>query len=517
MNAPTKVVLVGLGPKGLFALERLLDAARRSATALDVHVLEPHAVPGAGPVYDPGQPRYLRMNFAAENIDLWPPGSGAVPPAVQRSFSQWRTTSQAERYPPRAEVGGYLADGMALLCRHAPDGVTITIHRTRACSIERGRADWTVHGDDGGQHLCDEVLVAIGHDINAGQVFPVEDWLPRLPAGGTLAIRGFALTCIDACLAATEGRGGTFASDGDPYRLRYTPGPTSASAIFPFSRSGRPMLAKPDPQIASGNPRLPEIAADARTRIHGLRGGLAELCTVLGEAVTATLEAAGGTTGDAGHWLTEASAGRCPRVPGDAGSELEHSLSVGCGQVAPDLQWALGQTWRDVYPALVARLGADGLEVADWPSFRRLSAQMERVAFGPPAINAAKLLALVDAGVVDLTRVACGPIRDADLALDAVIPGPGVPGTGGLLRTLLDDGLARLAPGRRGIEVAPDATCISREGRRVSGLAVLGRATEDWVIGNDTLSRDLHPHAGRWAQRVVRRAAGSANWDSAAA
>jgi hypothetical protein len=36
---------------------------------------------------------------------------------------------------------------------------------------------------------------------------------------------------------------------------------------------------------------------------------------------------------------------------------------------------------------------------------------------------------------------------------------------------------------------------------------VIGRATEDSVIGNDTLSRVLHPHADRWALRVGARLA----------
>jgi hypothetical protein len=37
------------------------------------------------------------------------------------------------------------------------------------------------------------------------------------------------------------------------------------------------------------------------------------------------------------------------------------------------------------------------------------------------------------------------------------------------------------------------------------GLAAIGRPTEDSVIGNDTLSRTLHPLADRWARRVLER------------
>ena len=50
-----------------------------------------------------------------------------------------------------------------------------------------------------------------------------------------------------------------------------------------------------------------------------------------------------------------------------------------------------------------------------------------------------------------------------------------------------------------------DGTCRARDGSLSPGLSAIGRPTEDSVIGNDTLSRTLHPHADRWAGSVVRR------------
>ncbi|MDQ3758766.1 MAG: FAD/NAD(P)-binding protein, partial [Actinomycetota bacterium] len=100
---PLRVAIVGLGPKGLFAFERLVHYMRGlGEDALEVTIYEPHPVPGAGPVYDPGQPDYLRMNFAAEVVDMWPRDSGAGP-----SFSKWRTGVPGlgeDAYPPRADV-----------------------------------------------------------------------------------------------------------------------------------------------------------------------------------------------------------------------------------------------------------------------------------------------------------------------------------------------------------------------------------------------------------------------------
>jgi uncharacterized NAD(P)/FAD-binding protein YdhS len=200
---------------------------------------------------------------------------------------------------------------------------------------------------------------------------------------------------------------------------------------------------------------------------------------------------------------------------------IELGLAVGMGLRAPDMGWAVGHSWRLLYPALVERLGGEGLREGDWPSFHRLARCMERLAFGPAPGNAAKLLALIAAGRVELVHLADGRLRSADghtwlqsgngssevdAVVDAVLPGPGAKGArGGLLGQLVEDGYARIALARRGLEVSPDGGCIGSDGSFTRGLSAIGRPTEDSVIGNDTLDRTLHPLADRWAERVIER------------
>lgn len=115
-------------------------------------------------------------------------------------------------------------------------------------------------------------------------------------------------------------------------------------------------------------------------------------------------------------------------------------------------------------------------------------------------MNAAKLLALCDAGLVDASFLAgrwSDALHDADVVIDCVLPPPGLV-EGELAADLMERGLVAKAAGRRGVSVAPDATCLTSDGTPIGGLAALGRLTEDVVIGNDTLSR-WHPSAARWA------------------
>jgi diaminopimelate decarboxylase len=269
------------------------------------------------------------------------------------------------------------------------------------------------------------------------------------------------------------------------------------------------MLAKPDPAIGSSIGELPGIAERGRSALIALEGQIQlarDVLPILERVVTENLAAAGVPgRAEPGTWLTLAASG-VPRASTlSAYDELERSLAVGSGLLPPDLSWALGQSWRALYPVVVARLGGHALAEEDWPAFRYLAAELERVAFGPAPINAAKLLALVDAGQVDLARVADGA-RQAGIVVDAVLPGPGVSAhSDSVPARLVADGHARVARFRRGLDVDADGSCRSPDGSSTAGLAAIGRPTEDAVIGNDTLSRTLHPLADRWARRVIER------------
>ena len=509
---------------------------------LEVDLFEPHGHPGAGPNYDPGQPDYLRMNFAADLIDLWWPGGHAAPQALQRSFSSWCRNGADDAYPPRAQVGAYLVDGFETMLGHAPAATVVRLHQAAVDAVQADGAGWRVHASNAVAGTYDEVLLAVGHELRSPgslartwahpavlvpQVFPVDRWLARaaVPPAARVGVRGFGLTFIDACLALTEGRGGSFRRGDHPYRLSYVPGPDAVRLLVPFARTGRPMLAKPPAAIVLAVPELEVEAARARAAITGLARGVSltdDLLPVLADLTTASLAAFGRTSVESPDaWLCSAAAG-APRSAGlTAVEEIERSLAVGAGLAPPDLTWAIGHAWRAVYPAVVERLGDGGLREADWPAFRRLAAELERVAFGPPPRNAARLLALVAAGVVDLSAVAGGVLRQragttmvasatdehvVDVVVDAVLPGPGVlAGQNGVLDGLLAAGQARIATGRRGLDVDVDGTCRRRDGSLARGLAAIGRPTEDVVIGNDTLSRTLHPASDRWARRVVQR------------
>lgn len=522
--SPLRVAIVGLGPKGTHALERLRAHQLRSRRPPpELTIFEPHPDLGAGPVYDRRQPDYLLMNYPADRIDLsW---RGEAPPSAYRggSFVEWSGCDldrAAEWFPPRSAVGNYLAEGAGSLLRSAPFPLELVCESAKA--IDRTGGRWSITSASGERHF-DEILLATGHRRSEPDPLAASR---AVEPGSHLAVRGFGLTAIDLIIELTEGRGGGFESDGDGSRLRFRGSSRAPARIAPWSRSGRPMLVKPTLALQRRG-EMGDAIDRAREAVVDIPGGRA-LERLIGLQATVASELLAPSPGSpepstairAAGWLRLAATGSLPPDP-DPLSSIAASLAIGNRSSPPGLAWALGAAWRESYPAIVSRFSHGGIPVEDRTRFLRLAAEQERLAFGPPPINAAKIIALAEAGVVDLSRLAGGHGSRArggsgrlsessrapgepDFSIDAVIPPPGLHPDQPPFDSLLAEGWIRPASGLRGIEVDRSAGCIGADGRPSPGLSACGRITEDWVIGNDTLSRSLHPELDRWAAELTR-------------
>jgi len=547
------VAIVGLGPRGFGCLERLaLEVARRGAGLPPLYVTahDPRPHPGAGPPYDPDQPDAMLLNFSAGHVDIWSDDNDLAPAGERLDFVSWLrchhpTWASADAFVPRRLLGSYLEQSVASLVAALPADLTFRHVRARVRDLERTERGWSIRHDDSDLDLegVDQVMVATGHgtwSADAGfeawnrelpdgprtrrvsAVYPVVERLSRdaVPDGAVVGIRGFALTAIDAALTLTEGRGGTFEHDdeGEGAVIPRYRGPGGEEVtMVPFSRSGLPLLAKPGPALVKRSRELTGIWDPLRRSIleaNDLTPG--SLLHRLHQAGVRAVAALGG-----GSRRRSPGRGGGPAHPVGALRIMERSVLVASGALPPDEAWARGEAWRQAYPAVVSRAGDGGMAAAFPAPFDRLACAMERYAFGPPASSLARIVALASAGRLDLGAVRAPRILEGegrlvlegarnayplDVLVNAVIPPPGVHEATPLLLRLVDRGHASRAPGWDGVMISPSAASMGRDGRPTPGLSVVGRATEGWVVGNDTLSRTLHDHTRRWAHRVVAEA-----------
>ncbi len=547
MVSGTRVAIVGFGPRGFGCLERLaLEIARRgpSPPPLSVTAHDPRPHPGAGPPYDPEQPDTMLLNFSARHVDIWSDDHDLVPAGERLDFMAWLRRNHPawasdDAFVPRRLLGTYLQHSFASLRAALPPSITFRHCRAEVHDLEPSGRGWSIRHDDPTLDLegIDHVMVAIGHGTwsrnegfeswncelpNAPRtrrisgVYPVMERLSRdaVPDGAIVGIRGFALTAIDAILTLTEGRDGRFEDEGAGIPRYHGPEGQEVTVI-PFSRSGLPLLAKPGPTLVTHSNELTEIWNPLRREIveaDGLTPG-----SLLQRLHRAGVRAVDALDGRASSPLSSRGGTGATRHTGTL-RIMERSVLVASGLLPPDEAWARGEAWRQAYPAIVRRAGEQGVAAAFPAGFARLSCAMERYAFGPPAANLGRMVALASIGRLDLGALRAPRIHawarrlvlegarrtfPIDVLVNAVMPPPGVHSATPLLLRLVRRGHASRAPGWDGVRVSPSAESIGRDGMPRPGLSIVGRATEGWVVGNDTLSRTLHDHTRRWAHRVV--------------
>jgi hypothetical protein len=284
-----RVAIVGLGPRGLLLLERLLTlAGDRRQVPLNITVYEP-GDPGVG-VHDRTQPDYLMLNTVAGQLSVFPdlPSVACGPVRAGPSLYGWCTargirldrrghpSGAADARPvtpgdflPRSLLGEYLLWSFERIRAELPTQVRLTIHREAAVECRRDAAtdQWFLRGSRGTEANADALFLCTGHTGTAPRVagvmpaYPSPDTLSDVRPGDTVAIAGYGLCAMDAVAALTEGRGGRFqASDG---ASRYKPSGREPRILL-FSRSGRPFHARPgrfDPARARAQPFFLTAAA----------------------------------------------------------------------------------------------------------------------------------------------------------------------------------------------------------------------------------------------------------------
>lgn len=461
---PLSIAIVGAGPRGLWAVEELSRVAYLHRLQFEITVFDARK-PGFGAAYDTGQSQDIVLNLFSSAIHT-----------RMGSFDDFRREVLGEAepldvFPPRATAGKFLAASWEHVAAHLPAG----------CALKFEARTVTDPAELTG---FDHVLLVTGHEPPThpeGMIDAYGD-LAGIAAGSTVGIRGAALTAIDVILTLTAGRGGRFTENG------YVASGDEPAKIFPTSRSGRFIQLKPDP--------VTEDEARLFRRFHrAVRavGTVAELKDVL-------LQAASALVGREVNW-------EALQVTDDPTAELRDAIA----DPRRDPQ-AIGLAWRELYPQIVERVSFSDL--ARDPEFLELTRTLESFAFGSPAQQLGKVLALIDAGIVDFSRLGAGAAHseasdaaaEIDTWVDAVLASPGVhPGT------LAAQVLAEIAP-----EQAPTdrpKTLETEPNGMIAGqtrFAFAGRMTEPFVLGNDSLSRKLHPVIPLWTQTLARLHAGEA-------
>lgn len=286
------VAIIGVGPRGLTVLERLVAlAAKRFAgaaeAALTIHLIDPYP-PGAGIVWRTDQPESLLMNTTIAEQTVFPDSScsflGAGDEATGPSMADWYlanggTEPLHSTFPSRSLYGRYLRDAYRRIREGAPDFIEIVEHPTKAESVidlpamdlppsvaESSRAtvpEQLVRCQNGTTIVASAVVLAVGHipsaqpeerarlaafaELGGGlylpQGLPAETPVTEVAPGERVIVRGMGLNYFDLQTLFTHERGGRYEAQPGGL-LRYVPSGDEPQLAL-GSRRGIPYRSKP--------------------------------------------------------------------------------------------------------------------------------------------------------------------------------------------------------------------------------------------------------------------------------
>lgn len=414
------IAIVGAGPRALWALEELSVIARERNLPIAVTVFDPHE-PAVGSAYATEQPSHRLVNVTSSAIRT---GSGTL--------DDFRgADAELDPFPPRAVVGEFLTHSWGEMERTLPQQMTVTHERRRISELAEL---------DG----FDEVLLATGHqpaELPEGMIDAYDGDFSVIAPGESVAIRGAALTFIDVVLALTLGRGGRCVGQN------YVASGEEPGSITAFTRTGSAIQVKPSPLTTAEGAQLEPF----REQIQSGKDVAQVLCDAASDlaGTPVTLADAEPDTDVAGAWRASIAEDRRPPQ-------------------------ALGLAWRELYPEIVERVSFGREDLGELPRL------LEPLAFGPPAAQIRRMLALCDAGILHVT----GDKPAAQHTINAVLAPAGI--AEGSLEAQLGDGALR----------------TGKAGMVTDRIASVGRASEPFILGHDTLSRTLHGVIPAWARRI---------------
>lgn len=441
-------IIVGGGASGVLLAYQLLRLGRR---AFRVTLIEQRPEIGRGLAYHTGNPDHL-LNVRVANMSALPED----PDHFWRWLSAQDSCRCADRYcfVPRRVYGDYIASLIRPLVSRGDDVAGLRILNGECVAVRENAEGAVVELASGAELAGDIAILATGHDSRTIPAACYADpWAPPTTAGikkdGLVLILGSGLTMVDYVLSLLR--------DGHT-------GP-----IVAMSRRGlMPKAHRRVPPLSIAEQQIP-FGASASQFLRWLR------------RLVDSHRAQGGNWRSVVDGLRPHTQRLWRELPTDSRRRfLEHARAwwdAHRHRMAPEVEFTISKAVTDRRLTLMAAKivdispGSAGATVR----YRR------RGEIGIESLD-------VDA-IVDCTGIARDPVATRNPAV----------------RSLFDQGLARIDPLRMGIEVASDCAIVNRRGLPSPRLFAIGPLTRAafWEI---IAIPDIRNQCVQLAERLVRNA-----------
>ena len=452
---PYKLAIVGVGPRGGYALECLIAELARQGSPVDVQILlfEETSTLGSGPVYRADQPETNWINITERALELNARpaidfGNTHIPRFPE--YHEWANlvfdtwpADQPDTFPPRSKIGRYLRERCGSLVEPlvAADKMSVVVDRVIDVRLHDHKC--ILRTSTNKQYSVDDVLLTIGHQPTREDKqirdwaevskrhenislhtspYPIEDVVIKGSSDAipNIAIRGYGLAMMDVARAFGETYG--FFED-DPegsgkliYRLR-----GAKFCMAPFSLDGLTMGPKPyTPKIdAAYRPSdvtlnaLSVALSDTSNQIKATGADFLvnKMVPIIASVYESLSRPRGGTkttTDDLEAviktWLLDPDFTHELLMPNHVhpSVSLQSLIDMAMDRTDIYLDYCAGQVWRHCQLIIYAALSHSQLNDDVLADIIALDERLKRYSFGPPVDSLQQLRAMCSAGVLNL-------------------------------------------------------------------------------------------------------------------
>ncbi len=450
-----KIGIIGCGPRGLAALEKLVARLVKKEDAIKFRILlfEVASHPGAGQVWRLEQSDANWLNIDDKSLKglkgrkeikhkkfTIPEFPGFADWINQFTKNQNQNNDKYQFYY-RSTMGKYLNQRFNSIFEVLQQKGYINLFKSEIVNLVEENGQILIIDEFGKRYQVDESLLTIGHQPTylsdqmskwnekvklhklPLELNPYDDGLQnRIVSHSKIAIRGFGLATIDLIRMFITERDGTFSNNENDIFLNFLPTGLTTKLIIPFSLDGLPPVPKPygsavdsnfnpgkdvikkfekdvisllkKPELIRSSLFLIELVADIVANGFLEKSLYFYSHTLNKKQIKETIIA----------WLQDMSLEHhlILNTSLDTLEYMRSTAQMACGKIEASLDYAIGQIWRHLQPSLYKTLSHSNLEDKIMQEIIELDENTKRYSYGPPVDSVLQLIALADQGILNL-------------------------------------------------------------------------------------------------------------------
>jgi len=454
------VAIIGLGPRGTWALENFILELHQQDQLRHIHLLlfEETGHYGNGKVYDTNQIQSNWINIS-ERILLLGERAKIDSPSCQipafPSYHSWANLDfdmilkeQADTYPPRAKIGAYLHQRFQSFIEPLVNVNLATLHTDKVEEVSVNVENKIqINTNLNFYKDIDEALLTIGHQptqlseqLSNWEKFanrnpnvtlytapyPIRQFInhEQLTEESKVGIRGFGLAMIDVVRSIAHKFGKFVTHDDKNKSCTYATSYNLKEMLIPFSLDGLPPVPKPINALVDewykptaqqlrnfetqiGNTLLQQQAHNTDFLIQAFAPIAAETFIDLdqtyghGHYITNEIEQV------ITAWLrnNDHEHATLMSVHQPVQKTIQEHITMALGHHAISLDYCVGQVWRYCQASIYKQLSYNACTEEVFAEIIALDESTKRYSYGPPVESMQQLLALIKADVMTTDMV----------------------------------------------------------------------------------------------------------------